>query len=256
MNVVKIVFSPTGGTQKVADALAEELAKDGGSISQIDLSDPAMEKADPCVDADALAVIAAPCFAGRVPALVLDRLAKVTSNGAKAVVTIVYGNRDFDDALLELKDSAVALGYTVVAGVAGIAEHSLAHQFATGEPGPDQIAMLHSFAQQILEKVQNGATGDVEVPGNKPYKEPGAGKLVSQPTPACSACRACAQVCPVGAIGALPRGMADENLCIGCMRCAAVCPKHARVVNQEIAGAIAARIESACSVKKDPQLFL
>ena len=43
MNVVKIVFSPTGGTQKVADALAEELAKDGGSISQIDLSDPAME---------------------------------------------------------------------------------------------------------------------------------------------------------------------------------------------------------------------
>ena len=56
MNVVKIVFSPTGGTQKVADALAEELAKDGGSISQIDLSDPAMEKADLCVDADALAV--------------------------------------------------------------------------------------------------------------------------------------------------------------------------------------------------------
>ena len=50
--------------------------------------------------------------------------------------------------------------------------------------------------------------------------------------------------------------MADEDLCIGCMRCAAVCPKHARVVNQEIAGAIAARIESACSVKKDPQLFL
>ena len=152
MNVAKIVFSPTGGTQKVADALAEELAKDGGVISQIDLSDPAMEKADPCVDADALAVIAAPCFAGRVPALVLERLAKVTSNGAKAVVTIVYGNRDFDDALLELKDSAVALGYTVVAGVAGIAEHSLAHQFATGEPGPDQIAMLQSFAQQILEK--------------------------------------------------------------------------------------------------------
>ena len=237
MNVVKIVFSPTGGTQKVADALAEELAKDGGVISQIDLSDPAMEKADPCVDADALAVIAAPCFAGRVPALVLERLAKVTSNGAKAVVTIVYG-------------------YTVVAGVAGIAEHSLAHQFATGEPGPDQIAMLQSFAQQILEKVQNGVTGDVEVPGNKPYKDPGAGKLVPQPTPACSACRACGHACPVGAIGTLPRGMADENLCIGCMRCVAICPKHARVANQEIAGAIAARIESACSVKKDPQLFL
>lgn len=256
MNVVKIVFSPTGGTQKVADALAEELAKDGGSISQIDLSDSAMEKADPCVDADALAVIAVPCFAGRVPALVLERLAKVASNGAKAVVTIVYGNRDFDDALLELKDSAVALGYTVVAGVAGIAEHSLAHQFAAGEPGADQIAMLQSFAQQILEKVQNDATGDVEVPGNKPYKDSGAGKLVPQPTPACSACRLCARVCPVGAIGTLPRGMADENLCIGCMRCAAMCPKHARVVNQEIAGAIAARIEGACSVKKDPQLFL
>lgn len=67
MNVVKIVFSPTGGTQKVADALAEELTKNGGLISQIDLSDPAMEKADLCVDADALAVIAAPCFAGVCP---------------------------------------------------------------------------------------------------------------------------------------------------------------------------------------------
>ena len=116
--------------------------------------------------------------------------------------------------------------------------------------------MLQSFAQQILEKVQNDAIGDVEVPGNKPYKDPGAGKLVPQPTPACSACRACGRACPVGAIGTLPRGMADEDLCIGCMRCVAICPKHARVVNQEIAGAIAARIESACSVKKDPQLFL
>ena len=71
MNVVKIVFSPTGGTQKVADALAEELTKNGGLISQIDLSDPAMEKADLCVDADALAVIAVcfrPCARSRLGA--------------------------------------------------------------------------------------------------------------------------------------------------------------------------------------------
>ena len=255
MNVVKIVFSPTGGTQKVADALAEELAKDGGSISQIDLSDPAMEKADLCVDADALAVIAAPCFAGRVPALVLERLAKVASNGTKAVVTIVYGNRDFDDALLELKDSAVALGYTVVAAVAGIAEHSLAHQFAAGEPGPDQIAMLQSFAQQILEKAQNGVTGDVEVPGNKPYKNPGAGKLVPQPTPACSACRACARVCPVGAIGALPRGMADENLCIGCMRCVKVCPAQTRGIGERL-NMLVTHLKPLCSERKNNELFI
>ena len=41
-----------------------------------------------------------------------------------AVAVVVYGNRDYDDALLELRDWCVAHGFVPVAGAAFIGEHS------------------------------------------------------------------------------------------------------------------------------------
>ena len=37
----------------------------------------------------------------------------------------VYGNRDYDDTLLEMKDILTERGFTVIAGLAAIAQHSI-----------------------------------------------------------------------------------------------------------------------------------
>ena len=67
----------------------------------------------PNLHEDDLVVIAMPVFAGRVPALAVERLRKVNPHGAKCVVVAVYGNRAYDDALIEMLDVATEIGFRV-----------------------------------------------------------------------------------------------------------------------------------------------
>lgn len=57
-----------------------------------------------------LCVIAVPVYGGRVAATALQRLQRLKGNGSPAILVVVYGNRDYEDALLELRNTAVQLG--------------------------------------------------------------------------------------------------------------------------------------------------
>lgn len=255
MNATKIVFSPTGGTEKVADALAGELAGTDGVVTRVDLRDSHAGAEGVSLDANALAVIVAPCYAGRVPAVAMERLGTIAGNGAKAVVAIAYGNRAYDDALLELKDGAEAAGFVVVAAVAAIAEHSIARQFAASEPGEGQVRTLTLFARQIAGKMQRAVGGDVAVPGNRPYRKAGSVPLVPKASNVCSSCGACTAGCPVGAID--PKSLAvSKERCIACMRCVAVFPQQARGVSKLMLKATAMKLEKECSKHREPELYL
>ena len=131
MHVVQIVFSPTGGTQKVADIITSEW---GNPVEKIDLSDPKTDFATVSLDKEDFAVIAVPSFGGRVPALATERLEKIHGNKAMCVAVCVYGNRAYEDTLIELSDTAEKSGFQVIAGIAAIAEHSIMHQYAAGRP--------------------------------------------------------------------------------------------------------------------------
>ena len=89
-----------------------------------------------------LAVIAVPSYAGRVPAVAVQRLAAVKGNGARAVLVCVYGNRAYEDTLVELADTAKEAGFRVMAAVSAIAEHSIARQFAAGRPDAEDAQRL------------------------------------------------------------------------------------------------------------------
>lgn len=257
MDVAKIAFSPTGGTEKVADSLARSLATDGGLSARIDLSDPLFGQTDTDIDIDenTLVVIAAPCYGGRIPKVAMERLAKIRGNGAKAVVVVVYGNRAYDDALLELKDGADDAGFAVISAIAAIAEHSIMHQFATGEPGPSELDALATFAERILEKARNGDMGDFAVPGKKPPAKAGSVPLVPAITGECVSCGECAELCPVAAIDAEDFA-ASKDLCIACMRCIQVCPQNARSINKIAVKMASAAIKRTASKKKEPELFI
>ena len=112
----------------------------------------------------------------------------------------VYGNRDYEDALLELNDIAADRGFHVVASCACIAQHSIASEVGKGRPDENDSAWIRDFAKRVEKKIESGEDDEFTVPGNHPYRD-GSGKSVAPISlPACGMCGACAEACPVNAI--------------------------------------------------------
>lgn len=252
MNVYEIVFSPTGGTMKAADMVAQTLAD---AVTLVDLSDSKKDFRSVALNKDDVAVIAVPSYGGRVPATAVARLAKLRGNGARAVVMAVYGNRAYEDTLLELQDTAAKAGFAVIAAIAAVAEHSIAHQFATGRPDAQDQQQLKTFARSIKEKLASGELSMPHVPGNRPYKTSSV-SMVPKATKACVSCGLCAQKCPVQAIDRLHPQNVDKKACISCMRCVAICPHHARRLHPIMQAAAGLALKKACAQRKEAELFI
>lgn len=253
MKVYEIVFSPTGGTQKVVDALCGALPAER---LRVDLADRTLDFDAIRLEGDGVAVIAVPSYGGRVPEVALERLSRLKVDGTRAVLVCVYGNRAYEDTLVELEDGARQAGFTVVAALAAVAEHSIARQFAAGRPDQLDQAQLREFARQIWEKVSSGDLSRPELPGNRPYKPRGAGGMVPHPGPDCVQCGRCAQVCPVGAINPADAREVDAGTCISCMRCVKLCPHGARNLQEQQLAALGERLKAVCAERKENELFL
>ena len=248
MNTVEIIFSPTGGTEKVAHILAGQL---GNSTVTIDLSDAKTDFTKCEITPEDMVFVAMPSFGGRAPAVAIERLKQITGNGAKCTLVCVYGNRAYEDTLVEMEDAAKECGFRVIAAVAAVAEHSILPQYATGRPDKTDEAQLADFAAKIAGR----DSVITSLPGNRPYKKSGGAGLVPKPTKDCVKCGLCAEKCPVQAID--PASFAaDPKLCIGCMRCMKQCPKDARKVNGLMVSIAGMAIKKACSVRKENELYL
>ena len=248
MNVVEIVFSPTGGTEKVAHMLGGHWSE---STVKIDLSDAKTDFTRCSIDQEDQVLIAMPSFGGRAPAVAIERLKKITGNGAKCTLVCVYGNRAYEDTLVEMEDAAKESGFQVVAAVAAVAEHSIMHQNAAGRPDASDKKQLEQFAERIAGKTKAA----VSIPGNRPYRKAGGAGLVPKAGKRCTKCGLCAERCPVQAID--PASFrADAKKCIACMRCVKQCPEKARTVNGAMVSIAAMVIKKACSVRKENELYL
>lgn len=248
MNTVEIIFSPTGGTEKVAHIIGGHWSD---NIVEIDLSDARIDFSKCVINKEDQVLVAMPSFGGRAPTVAIERLRKIAGNGAKCTLVCVYGNRAYEDTLVEMEDAAKECGFQVVAAVAAVAQHSIIPQYAANRPDALDEKQLEQFAQQIADKTGSAAS----IPGNRPYKKAGGAGLVPKPTKDCVKCGRCAERCPVQAIDAL-NFTADSKKCISCMRCVKQCPKNARKVNGAMVAIAAMAIKKACSVRKENELFL
>ena len=255
MDVYNIFFTPTGGTFKVADTLAKALSE--GACHQIDLTvwHDEMPRCDFKYQ-DAVAVIAMPSYAGRVPGVAAERLSRMNGAGMKAVIVCVYGNRAYEDTLVELHDIAEKAGFAVIAAVAAIAEHSIARKYATGRPDEADRLVLTKYGDAIKRKLLSGDFSCPSIPGNRPYKDGMKAGPVPQPSDACTGCGTCAGQCPVAAIDTNDAAIVNKDACISCMRCVSVCPVSARHIPLAALQMLEQHLEPLCSARKECELFV
>jgi len=220
MSVYSMYFSPTGGVKKVMDILTEGL-----SIGrQIDLSAADVDYSAYSFRSEDVCLIGVPSFGGRVPFIGLERLRQTRAKGAMAVVVVVFGNRAYDDTLLELKNEAIACGYMVGAAVAAVAEHSIMRQYGEGRPDAQDEAELRQFSKEIAELITNRkSVKDFAVPGSSQYREYGGVPFKPNADKSCTKCGLCAEKCPVQAIPHDNPASLDKEKCISCLRCITIC---------------------------------
>lgn len=260
---VKLVyFSPTGTSRKVLEGIAKGIGLK--EVEHIDLTTPdGAEKAIPPFS-DELVILGAPVYGGRLPVEAIKRLKRLKASQTAAVVVVLYGNREFEDALLELKNLSIELGFVPVAGGAFIGEHSFATEdrpIAAGRPDSRDVQKAMEFGARITEKVAAleslEAQADVEIPGRFPY-EGGAREMTCFPATdkdACTLCGDCAEACPTAAIKVDDEVTTEPELCIRCSACIKTCPTGARYWEDEMMKKIADWLYENCSARKEPQVF-
>lgn len=257
-HIYAVYFSPTGGTKACAKALADALAKTGGfdgPVEEIDLSADA--NGYPAFTEDDIAVIAMPVFGGRIPAYAAEKLLLLNGGRASAVTAAVYGNRAYEDALLELNDVAEKQGFVLLSSTALLAEHSMVHTVAAGRPDEADHKMIAEFADKIMKKWNSQNRNQAfKVPGNRPYKEWKQMPFVPTASDSCIGCGICADLCPTQAIPKNDLKSADPAKCILCMRCTTVCPEHARALPAQAQAMIGQKLAPCKEIRRENELYL
>ena len=240
--VIAVYFSPTGATKKVAEEIARSAANElAVPLISHDFTLPVGRKDTMCFDRNDLVVFGTPVYAGRVPNKFLPEIRRIIrGNDALVVPVVTFGNRSFDNALIELRNELELKGFHTIAGGAFVAEHAFSENLASVRPDHEDMDIIRSFGKDAADKAAGlkDIPEPVKVKGIEPvppYYQPlgtdgrPAVFLKAKPkiTEDCTKCWRCLQVCPMASISNNDDVWKAEGICIKCQACLKVCPTGA-----------------------------
>lgn len=255
MKLYAFVWSPTGGTARVAAALTSAWE---GAVETVDLFLRPETASEIRFDPSDVCLAAIPSYGGRVPASAVSALKRAAGNGARAIPVVVYGNRAYEDTLIELCDVLREAGFCSVAAVIAVAEHSIFRRYAAGRPDAEDVSELQAYMRRIAQTLRDGTAKELlTVPGERPYKFY-AGSSSFKPIAGenCTLCGLCAEQCPADAIPAEDPKVTDPERCISCMHCIAVCPAAARNNQEPLLSETAEKLYERFAGRKTNELLL
>lgn len=246
--VYTITFSPTSTSRKIATAIAEAMRCD--TRTPLDATYTSIQAI--LLPTQSVALFVVPVYGGHVAPEALRRLEKVRGDKTPAVVVVVYGNRAFGDAAIELARFVTERGFIPVAAAAFIGEHSYStsqHPIAAQRPNADDLAQAAAFGGHISAKLTRGNLTPVDAAKLRAPRTPLLSTLrfvtfvlgyrrhqkrnpvVVLPIAdagRCTHCSRCAAKCPVQAIARGNELETDPMRCIRCNACVKICPTEAR----------------------------
>lgn len=253
-----IYFSPTHTSKQVAEAIVR-----GTGIKNVVTTNITLNPAEEIVlPASALAVIVVPVYGGSVAPLAMERLQSIRGTDTPVVLVVVYGNRAYEKAMMELDAYALPHGFKVIAGATFIGEHSYSsgkYPIAVGRPDENDLNIAIHFGKTVQDKILAAATSDVLYPIDvRSIKRPSQPffplfrflckviKLRKNKVPLprspwledesmCTHCGLCVARCPVGAIVKGDETHTNADKCIKCCACVKSCKQKARIFDTPFA---------------------
>lgn len=253
--VFAVYFSPTGGTKRYVRAIAQKLS---AAYETIDLTKPGNRNKEYYFSDKDLVIMGAPVYAGRLPVVDGGIFHGLHGSQTPAVFNVSYGNREFEDALLEEKEICEPAGFVGIAAAAWIAPHSFSDKIAADRPDAEDQQKIVEFADKIssLLKKDMDKEHKLQVPGNHPYRDHMAMPIYPEGDENCTVCNACVSVCPVGAISPDSPRITDTKKCISCLACVKICPVNARNVMNPMFSGITEKLEAGLmNIRSVPKCY-
>lgn len=271
IRVWAVYFSATGTTEKVVSTVALNAAKElGAAYGVFDFTLPGSRTEVLQFGQEDLVILGTPVYAGRVPNILLKFLATIEGHGAMAIPIVVYGNRNYDDALIELRDILEKGGFHTISAAAFIGEHSFSYRLAKGRPDSRDMAVAEKFGIRIAQKfngISHKQWNPIFVKGRaypyRGYYQP----LDAQGNPVdlrkvkpltkdhCNDCKICVKVCPMGSIDD-DHVWEVRGICIKCGACIKKCPIHGKYFVDQAYLYHKEELELSLTRRAEPELFI
>ncbi|OGO00434.1 MAG: hypothetical protein A2Y58_04250 [Chloroflexi bacterium RBG_13_51_52] len=261
--VYAVYFSPTGTTEKTAIAIAE------GAVIPYEKFNLTTREArrnfKHSFKKNELAIIGLPVYGGRLPKNLDDFFSGLHGNATPAIALVLYGNREYEDALIELKLILEERRFKVIAGAAFIGEHTFSKKIATGRPDAGDLAIANDFGKTIVKNINKMMQSTLHVKGNYPFKVEGfdpakpryltaSANIITMDN--CTSCGLCAEDCPWGAIDTNDFKTIDSLKCFRCFQCIKNCPVNAKAVKDEQFFNLLTEFEMRLNARRcEPELF-
>ncbi len=214
---------------------------------------------------DELLVVGVPTYGGRLPNVRPSLFENFIGNNTPVLPVVVYGDRGYDDTLLEMVNDLQVRGFIPVGAGAMIAEHAYTDKVGAGRPDQSDVAAANQLGVLVREKLDSipspeylpeyAVTG---IPGNIPYKDlPPSLPVAPITNENCVLCMLCWRWCPTNAIAYNDPKSTDAAKCIRCQGCVKRCPPKARQIeNEGFLARVAAMEENFSGVRHEPELFV